>query len=320
MRTALLILFFLVVAVVIGAAAVLMFDEPVSPPELTSVTRALDAVDFSSLPGPRTFKARDGTALIFRVYAAQGNETAILIHGATLTSASMHAVAQAFQARGATVYSLGMRGHEGGGRKGDVDYIGQLADDIEDFVQSLPPKQAGERRALLGFSAGGGLALRYAGRPSATTFDRFVLVAPALYYTAPTMRPGYGGFVGVAMPRILVLFGLNGLGITAFNYLPTSAYAVPENAKHSTTRVYAFRLAASSGAGPGFLEDLRRAPGSVALVVGSDDEIFFADQYEPLLKPVRPDLDITVMPGLNHMDMIVKPVAVEVLAEKSLEK
>jgi hypothetical protein len=53
-RTALLILFFLVVAVVIGAAAVLMFDEPVSPPELTSVTRALDAVDFSSLPGPKT--------------------------------------------------------------------------------------------------------------------------------------------------------------------------------------------------------------------------------------------------------------------------
>jgi pimeloyl-ACP methyl ester carboxylesterase len=316
----LLVLIFVVAAIVIGAAAVLMFNEPVSPPELTSVTRALDAVDFSSLPEPQTFKARDGTSLIFRAYAAQGNETAVLIHGATLTSASMHAVAQALHARGATAYSLGMRGHEGGGRKGDVDYIGQLADDIEDFVQTLPPKQAGERRALLGFSAGGGLALRFTGRPRAKAFDRFVLVAPGLYFTTPTVRPGYGGFVGAAMPRILVLVGLNRVGVTAFNYLPTTAFAVPENAKHSTTRVWSLRLAASFEAGPGFLDDLRQAPGSVALVVGSADELFFADQYEPLLKPVRPDLDVTVMPGLNHMDMIVKPVAVELLAAKTLEE
>jgi hypothetical protein len=43
-----------------------------------------------------------------------------------------------------------------------------------------------------------------------------------------------------------------------------------------------------SGAGPGFLEDLRRAPGSVALVVGSDDEIFFADRAIVETRQTRP--------------------------------
>jgi pimeloyl-ACP methyl ester carboxylesterase len=77
-------------------------------------------------------------------------------------------------------------------------------------------------------------------------------------------------------------------------------------------------MATSFGAGPRFLENLRAAPRSVALIVGGADEVFFADQYEPLLRPSRPDIDLTVIPGLNHMDMIVKPIGVDLIASKSL--
>ncbi len=318
MRIALLIVFFVAAIVVVGGALVLAFDEPISPPELTSVTRALDAVDFSALPEVQTFKARDGMPLAFRVYSGQGNDTAVLIHGATFTSASMHAVASALQARGATTYSLGMRGHEGSGRKGDVDYIGQLANDIDDFMQTLPPRKTGERRVLLGFSAGGGLALAFAGSPEGNAFDRTVLIAPALAYNAPTARPGFGGLVNFPMPRVLVLLALNQIGVTAFNNLAVNAFAAPEGAKYSSTRTYTFRMAASFGSGPRFLDHLRAVRGSVTLIVGSADEVFFADQYEPLLRPARPDLDLTVIPGLNHMDVVIKPAAVDLIANKAL--
>ena len=318
MRRGLLILMAIAAVVLATATAVLIFNEPTPPPELTSVTHALDAVDFSTLPDKRPFKARDATVLLFRAYAGKGNDTVILVHGATLTSASMHVVAQALQARGASVFALDLRGHDGGGRRGDVDYIGQLTDDIADFVQTLPSRKPGERRGLVGFSAGGGLALTFAGSPSGRAFERFVFVSPALAYNAPTARPGFGGWVNAAMPRILVLLALDQVGIATFNGLPTSAFAAPPGSRHATTPLYTFRMAASFGASPRFLDDLRSAHGKVALVAGGADEVFFADRYEPLLRPVRPDLDITVLPGLNHMDMIIKPEAVALIADKAL--
>lgn len=60
------------------------------------------------------------------------------------------------------------------------------------------------------------------------------------------------------------------------------------------------------GASEDYLDDLRRAPGTVALLAGSEDEIFFANQYAPVLKPARPELDVTIIPGLRHMDMIIQ--------------
>ena len=72
------------------------------------------------------------------------------------------------------------------------------------------------------------------------------------------------------------------------------------------------------GARPQFLEDLRNAPGKVKLLVGGSDEVFYAEQYAPLLKPVRPDLDVTVLPGFDHMDMIIKPETIKRLVEAAL--
>jgi alpha-beta hydrolase superfamily lysophospholipase len=316
MRLIMWITLFVLAAVVTAAAWALIFNEPQAPPELRSVTRALDATDMSSLPEAQTLVARDGTHLVYRAYQGQGDTTAILIHGATLTSASMHVVAQALQARGATAYALGMRGHEGGGRIGDVDYIGQLSDDIEDFVKTLPPKQAGAQRALIGFSAGGGLALAIAGDGRGRAFDRFVLLAPALPAgVAPIWRPDFGGFVKVAWPRIYVLIALNQLGLTQLNYLHTSAFAVGENAR---IRAYSARMAASFGARARYLDDLGTAPGPVSVIIGVADELLLADQYEPTLRPARPDLDLTVLPGLNHMDIIIRPEAVALIADKAV--
>jgi pimeloyl-ACP methyl ester carboxylesterase len=226
----------------------------------------------------------------------------------------MHPLARAIRAKGATVYALAMRGHDGTGRSGDIDYIGQLEDDVADFLKTLGPRTAGQSRTLLGFSSGGGFALRLAGGPQGGLFDRLVLVSPQFPYYAPTARPSSGGWVSVAVPRLLALRLLTSIGITAFNSLPVLTMAVDPRQTVGLTPVYSFRMLRNFGPGDDYLGDVKRVRGPVSLFVGADDQIFRADRFAPLLKPVRPDLTVTVLPGIDHMGMTVKAAAVGAIA------
>jgi non-heme chloroperoxidase len=318
MRIVLALLAILAVAVLGAFGAVLAFDAPRVPPAMASVEHAFDHADLSKAPPMQHFTARDGTKLVFRAYPGPAQNVVVLIHGSSGTSASMHLVAQALHARGATVYALGMRGHDGTGRSGDIDYIGQLDDDIVDFVKTLGPKPAGERRTLLGFSSGGGFVLRFAGGPNAQLFDRFVLVSPQLPATSPVMRPNAGGWVAPAIPRIVALTILSRANIHSFDGLPVLAFAVPPEMHSVQTAFYTYRMFRNFGPTNNYLDDLRRAPGPVVLLAGTNDEIFYSDRYAALLKPVRPDLAVTLVPGMGHMDMTVKPAALDAIVSATL--
>jgi len=320
MRLVLMIFAGVVFAILGVTAGILTFDAPRSPPAMASVEHAFDHVDFSREPPKQVYTARDGVKQVFRAYPGQSHETVVLIHGSSGTSDSLHVLAEALNARGATVYSLGMRGHDGVGRSGDIDYVGQLDDDLVDFIKTLGPPKPGERRTLIGHSSGGGFVLRFAGGPNGRLFDRFILLSPQLPATSPVMRPNAGGWVDVAVPRIVVLGVLSGFGAHNFEGLPVLAFAVPPDKRDVQTAVYTYRMYANFGPRPDFLADLHAAPGPVALMVGSKDEMFYADRYGPLLKPVRPDLDLTIVPGLGHMDMTLKPAAITAIVEKTLAR
>jgi pimeloyl-ACP methyl ester carboxylesterase len=310
------ILLSLFAIIVLSAAAILAFDAPSVPPPMASVEHAFDHVDFSKAPPKQFFAARDGTELVYRAYPGHSRDTVVLVHGSSGDAASLHLVAQALNGRGATVYALSMRGHDGTGRSGDIDYVGQLDDDVADFIKTLGPKHEGERRTLLGFSSGGGFVLRFAGGPTAPLFDRFVLVSPQLPVDSPVMRPNGGGWVSVAIPRIIVLSVLSRAGIHIFEGLPVLAFAVPPEKRNVQTAFYSFRMLKNFGPRHEYLSDLRHAPGPVALLAGTRDEIFYSDRYAALLKPARPDLDITLVPGLGHMDMTIKPAGLDAIADK----
>lgn len=295
-------------------AAAIAFSQPAQLPPMISVSAAFAGTDFSGAPAKRHFTARDGTALDYRAYPGDPNRIVVVIHGSSGTSISMHLVAKAIHARGATVYALAMRGHDGTGRSGDIDYIGQLDDDVMDFLKTLGPRMPGQTRTLLGFSSGGGFALRFAGGPNGKAFDRLILVAPQFPHDAPTARPNAGGWVSVAVPRIVGLSLLTRVGITTFNGLPVLRMAVNPDPAVGLTPVYSFRMLRNFGPSDDYLGDIRRVHGPFALFAGAKDEIFVADQFAPLLKPVRPDLTVTVIPGLSHMEMTTKPPALDALA------
>jgi non-heme chloroperoxidase len=308
----------LIFVVLGGLAGTLAFDAPVKPEPLASISEPFAEVDFSDLPTVRTYAARDGAKLGYRVYEGGGAQVVVLIHGSSDDGSGLHPLAKALRDAGASVYVPVLRGHGNSGRGGDVDYIGQLEDDLADFVAVLRPLHPSASFSLIGFSSGAGFVLRAIATPDERLFDRFIMISPALPQSAPTIRPDTGGWVSVAKPRIIVLSLLNRLGIERFNGLPVVAFATSPKAPNLTS-VYSFRLAVDFGVPRDYLSALGRSRKPAALLVGGADELFYPDRYAPLFEPVRPDLRISIVPGIGHIGMTVAPAGIAAVRKSFLD-
>jgi len=171
---------------------------------------------------------------------------------------------------------LDIRGHGGSGRRGDIDYIGQVDDDLADFARNLGPAKSGEVRTLIGFSAGAGFTIRFAGGPYGELFDHYVFLSPILP-GAPTLRPNAGGWTSISNPRLLTISVLDDLGIHVFDGFDVISYAVSPTSKEGTSR-YSYRLFRNFGAGREFARYLKNIRRLAAVLVGSADEQIVADQ------------------------------------------
>jgi alpha-beta hydrolase superfamily lysophospholipase len=300
----------LAVAVIAGMIA---FGTGDPPPYLASIGEPFRKVDFRDLPSAETTPARDGTPIAFRVWAARATSApervVIAIHGSSAASSSLHALGKALQAEGLTVYAPDVRGHGGTGRRGDVDYAGQLDDDLADFIALVRQRHPAARLVLMGFSSGGGFALHEAALPIGGAFERTVLLSPMLGPRAPTVRADGDAWAKPFLPRIYALLILDKLGIHAFDRLPALAFGIAPGNQADLTGVYSFRLMRAFGTWD-YAGDLRAASAPIAVLVGEKDELFAANLFAPTVHAVRPDVSVTVVPGLNHIEMTTDPRAV----------
>jgi non-heme chloroperoxidase len=315
-------------------AAMIVFGTAKTPEAARSVLDPFRNVDFSDLPPLNRYTARDGTGLSYRKYEAHGNPTssekqvAVLIHGAAADSKSMHALAKSLEQHAVTVFVLDLRGHGANLPLGDVRYMGQMDDDLADFVQQLRPQYPSTRWALIGFSAGGGFGLRFDGGPYGSVFDRYLLLSPYVSYNGPTQRPpskpaehGNGGVQGTdirsfAAPytgRIIALILLNKLGIHGFDGLPVMAFAV--SGTRSLTPTYSLRMLANMAPRTDYLTDIRNIHNPTGVMVGEEDEFSLPDQFAPVFHSQRPDVTVKVLPHLKHLDMITNPVALDTIQQ-----
>src|SRR5947208_3507456 len=202
---------------VVALAVTAMIATPLRrPPPLSSISDTARAVDRSTMPGLERFQARDGTSMAYRHYsprAASVGRVAVLVHGSSGSSTSIHALGDALAARGVETFAVDIRGHGASGTRGDIGYVGQLEDDLADFVALVRKTIPDAPLTLLGHSAGGGFALRVAASPIQTLFARTILIAPYLGPFAPTNRPNSGGWANPDLPRILALAMLRRVGI-----------------------------------------------------------------------------------------------------------
>ena len=287
------------------------------PGELRSVADAARSVDRSTMPQLSRFSARDGTELSYRHYPPRGasaGKIAIVVHGSSGSSPAVHALADALAARGVETYVPDTRGHGGSGTRGDIGYLGQLENDLEDLVALVRKTQPSEPITLLGHSAGGGFALRIASSPIRDQFARAVLLAPYLGYDAPTNRPDSGGWASADIPRVLALQALRGLGINCCEALPTLAFAVPANSAKILASTYSYRLMRNF-ATRGYRADFAAATIPVSLFAGADDELMISDKYADAVHAVAPKVDVKLIDGVDHMGIVGAPKAVAFVAD-----
>ena len=303
----------LVAIVVAALAGMIAFGTAAAPAPLASISAPFKKVDFRDLPGVEMLAAANGRQIAFRHYSAspragEPERVVIAVHGSSATSSSLHPLAKALSAQGLAVYAPDIRGHVNTGQRGDIAYATELDDDFADFVAMVRARHPNARLVLIGFSSGGGFALHEAGSALGKMLDRTVLLSPMLGPRAPTVRTGGDPWVKPYLPRIIALLLLDRVGIHAFDYLPALAFAVaPEQADLLTAR-YSFRLMRAFGTND-YAADLRNAASPIAVLVGEKDELFDASLFAPTVHAVRPDVPVTVVPGLNHIEMTTDPRA-----------
>lgn len=302
-------------------AYLLIFGTSKPPQPLSSVTNPFAAMNYSGLPSIERYRARDGAALSYRTYTAGEREVAILIHGSAGSSSDMHALAQALQRAGITVYVPDLRGHGANVPHGDIAYMGQLDDDLADFLRDARPRHPGTKWTLVGFSSGGGFALRIAGGPLGQSFDHYALLSPFLRYNAPTIRPPETRQDGKAAAeekvwaaaytqRIIGLLILNAIGVHCFDGLTVIAFAVPPNVS-SVTGAYSWRMLQSFQPHDDFMADIRSISRPMIVFVGEADQLFYPQEFKPVFDSARSDIPVTILPGLGHSDMVTNPVAIQ---------
>lgn len=289
------------------------------PPPLASVTAPFSSLDYSTVPAIERYAARDGAQLSFLRYPSFGKQVAVLIHGSAGGASSMHAMATALQHEGITAYVPDLRGHGANLPRGDIAYIGQLDDDMADFVRFLQQRHPGAPVALVGFSSGGGFALRIAAGPSGQFFSRYILLSPFLRYDAPTVRKAdaaaghHAQWTSVSSGRIVGLSMLNGFGIHWLDGLPVIHFAVPPETPNITTS-YSWRLQQSFQPHNDYMADIRAVSRPMQVFVGSEDEMFVPEQFSAVFG-ADPNAQVTILPGLGHSQMATDARAVQTVAQ-----
>ncbi len=301
-----------IVAVLVAAFGLaIVFGGPGEPPPMSSINDPFNNVDFSDLPERNHFTARDGAKVAFRAYPAVGdaiNGSVVLVHGSSASSSSMHVMAKAFAAAGYAAYSLDMRGHGQSGVKGHIAYIGQLEDDMEDFVHAIKLTQPS---TLVGFSSGGGFVLRFAGSPRQELFSNYLLLSPWISQDAATSRPDSGGWATVGVPRIIAISFLDGFGVHAFDDLPVIKFALDEEAKGFLTPQYSFALAQNFRPERDYQANIRAVRQPLRVLAGQNDEVFYADKFASVFKTAGKDVPITLLPGIDHISLTLDSTAIQ---------
>lgn len=266
------------------------------------------------------FTMRDGVELFGRRFATDSDTTVVFVHGVASESSGHNQTAGMIRAAGSVeVIALDLRGHgESGGRLWDIDYIGQYEDDLADVVAHIRASTPDGRVILAGHSMGGGIALRFALLTDAPTVDAYLLFAPNLGVRSATARTESSGDTDpdvepplkINIPRLIGLSMLTTVRITWLNGLPTMIFNLPPE---FPTPGYSFRAMATTGT-----DDHAVALAAVSVpllvIVGSDDEAFRGEQYEPVIT-AHSEGEVVLVDGETHDSILRSEEAMEAVRE-----
>lgn len=145
-------------------------------------------------------------------------------------------------------------------------------------------------------------------------FDRFVLLAPYLGYSAPTnRRTEKDRWPEPDIPRILALWFLRRIGIDWPQSLQVIAFANAPEAAKFVTSCYSFHLLTDYGPPPGWQGALQKAGPRIDVIAGESDELTDAAAYQSVLPPLG--VHVVVLPNVDHMGVVYQPAALAAILE-----
>ena len=267
----------------------------------------------SPLPELERFAARDGESLAFRVYDCAADQVLIFAHGSSYHGGGYHDLAQAVSQGGAAKVVLpNLRGHYlSGRRRGDVEYVGQLEDDLADLVAVLRQRGLAGPVALGGHSSGGGLVMRFAGGPHASLAARFLMLAPILP-TSPAIRDGdAGGWARLHLKRLFGLIALNVVGVRGLDALPVIEFNKPAALWDGTeTLSYSYRLNVSLHPRVNWRKDLAALGADSLVLIGEGDQAIDAQALQAMFAQYAPGAALRILPGVDHFGVFTQPAAI----------
>jgi non-heme chloroperoxidase len=295
-----------------------------SPP---AIEKPRDVFGFGSLgaratdvdiPSLKRYPARDGEDLAYRLYESASERILIFVHGSSYHGAGYHALASSISASGgAKVVLPNLRGHyQSGPHRGDVDYIGQLEDDLVDLIGFLRREGLRGPITLGGHSSGGGLAIRFAGGARDGAVSSYLLLSPVIP-TSPAVRGGTaGGWASLHLRRLYGLLALNAIGIRGFNVLPIVEFNKPPKYWDGTeTLTYSYRLNTSYHPRYRYADDVRALDGKALVLVGANDEAIDPEALRALFASNAPRSQVAVLAQINHFGIFTDPVALQKMTE-----
>ncbi|WP_306976662.1 alpha/beta hydrolase [Alkalibacillus salilacus] len=268
------------------------------------------------VPELETYEARDDIELSYRHYPSEADQILILLHGSGYHSRYLAPLADHLAETGvATVYTPNIRGHgPNPENRGQVNYIGQLEDDLDDLIDGVKTEYPDQEVILGGHSSGGGTVIRYAGGDPEHDFSGYLLMAPYIHHNSEVYN-SESGWANVSLPRMIGLSMLNQVGLSYLNGQFVISFNMPEVYRDGTeTLRYDYRLQTSMHPRSDYQSDIDRLDKETLVVAGSDDESFHAGAYEDVF--ASNDLvDVSILDALSHFSVLRDQEAQEVMSE-----
>lgn len=262
-------------------------------------------------------KMRDDKDIFSRVYKSKSKDVVILIHGSGSDSRYLADMANAIANENiATVITPDMRGHgRNKGKRGDIDFIGQLENDIEDYIQFSRKKLNADKVILAGHSSGGGFVLRFIGNQNNTKVDKAILIAPYLGYKAPTVKTNSGGWVKIALKRIIGLSMLNSVRVKTINHLPVLFFNRPENIDDSLqVPSYSYSMTMNFDS-KDYQQEIKNINIPSLVLVGKEDESFYPEQFPIVFEPSKKFVQVKIIENAKHLDIVKNNKIINLIKE-----
>lgn len=270
--------------------------------------------EYSGIPNLVHYQARDQAMLDYRYYPSSSKNLMIILHGSGYHSRYLYKLAKTLSASNvAQIVTPDVRGH---GikpiKRGDIDYIGQLDDDLDDLLQFCRNTYHAEKIFIAGHSSGGGLALRLMGNNKRRQADGYIMLAPYLAHDAPTTNQN-SDWAKPSLLKIIFAHMLNGFGLHWLDHAVTINFNLPEQYRDgSETLAYTHALTTSFSP-LDYQSDIQKISKKTLIIVGENDEAMNALEYQKLL-PTNTNLELTILPRVNHMGIVTDDGIIKVMS------